>query len=186
MKKIIVAVTGASAMIYLRSFLAMVAEEDIVVHGICSDSGAKVLQIEEGIAPEELPGVTTWFEAGDFSASPASGSAGYEAMVVLPCSMGSLAAIASGITTNLVHRAADVILKEKKGLLLVVRETPLNRTHLKNMLAVHDAGATICPPHPGFYLKPKDLEEAALTFSWRLGDQLGLVMNNRKRWGDLS
>lgn len=183
MKKILVAITGASAMVYLRSFLAMIALEEHVVHGICSESGAKVLQIEEGISPEQLPGVSTWFQCGDFAAPPASGSAGYDAMVVLPCSMGTLAAIASGMTTNLVHRAADVILKENKRLLLVTRETPLNRTHLKNMLAAHDAGATICPPHPGFYLKPKDLEEAALTFSWRLGDQLGLTIKNRKRWG---
>ncbi len=184
MKKILVAVTGASAMVYLRSFLAMIAEEEMIVHGICSESGAKVLQIEEGIGPEELPGVTKWFNSGDFAAPPASGSAGYDAMVVLPCSMGTLAAIASGMTANLVHRAADVILKENKRLLLVTRETPLNRTHLKNMLAAHDAGATICPPHPGFYLKPKNMEEAALTFSWRLGDQLGLTMNKRKRWGN--
>jgi 4-hydroxy-3-polyprenylbenzoate decarboxylase len=183
MKKILVAITGASAMVYLRSFMAMLEEEDIVVHGICSDSGAQVLKIEEQISPDQLPGVSTWFSCRDFAAAPASGSAGYDAMVVIPCSMGTLAAIASGITSNLVHRAADVILKENKRLLLVTRETPLNRTHLKNMLTVHDAGATICPPHPGFYMQPTTLKEAAMTFSWRLGDQLGLSMKNRKRWG---
>ena len=183
MKKILVAVTGASAMLYLQSFLEMLEDEDVLVHGICSESGKKVLELEHDSEPASLPAVTEWFDCGDFAAAPASGSAGYDAMVVIPCSMGTLAAIASGITNNLVHRAADVLLKENKKLILVTRETPLNRTHLKNMLAAHDAGAVICPPHPGFYLKPENLEEAAMTFSWRIGDQLGLVMKNRKRWG---
>lgn len=183
MKKILVAVTGASAMLFLQSFLEVLAGEDVLVHGICSDSGAKVLDLECGIRPGELPAVSRWYSCRDFAAAPASGSAGYEAMVVIPCSMGTLAAIAAGISNTLVHRAADVILKEGRKLILVPRETPLNRTHLKNMLAAHDAGAQICPPHPGFYLLPKDLKEAAMTFSWRLGDQLGLVMKGRRRWG---
>lgn len=183
MKKILVAVTGASAMLYLQSFLEMLEGEDVIVHGICSESGEKVLDIEHNSVPASLPAVSEWFSSKNFAAPAASGSAGYDAMVVIPCSMGTLAAIASGITSNLVHRAADVMLKENKKLILVTRETPLNRTHIKNMLAAHDAGATICPPHPGFYLKPDNLQEAAMTFSWRLGDQLGLVMKNRKRWG---
>ena len=183
MKKILVAVTGASAMLYLQSFLEMLEKEDVIVHGICSEAGAKVLELEHDCDCSGLPVVSKWFDCRDFAAAPASGSAGYDAMVVIPCSMGTLAAIASGITSNLIHRAADVTLKENKKLILVTRETPLNRTHLKNMLAVHDAGAVICPPHPGFYLRPKNLEEAAMTFSWRLGDQLGLDMKGRKRWG---
>ncbi|MEN8200602.1 MAG: UbiX family flavin prenyltransferase [Thermodesulfobacteriota bacterium] len=182
MKKILVAATGASAMIYLQSFLEMLAHEDVEVHGIISESGEKVLRLEMDCSPETLPAVSKWFDCRDFAAAPASGSADYAAMVVIPCSMGTLAAIAAGITSNLVHRAADVMLKEKKKLILVTRETPLNRTHLQNMLTVHDAGAVICPPHPGFYLKPKDLTEAAMTFSWRLGDQLGLPMEGRRRW----
>jgi len=181
-QKIVVAVTGASAMVFLHSFLQILEEEELEVHGICSESGAKVLELERGVEPFELPAVTRWFDSKDFAAPPASGSAGYDAMVVLPCSMGTLAAVANGISSTLVHRAADVILKERKKLLLVPRETPLNRTHLKNMLAVHDAGATICPPHPGYYLNPQSIEEAALSFAWRLGDQLGLVMKGRKRW----
>ncbi len=181
-QKILIAVTGASAMVFLRSFLEMLAKEDVLVHGVCSTAGEKVLQIESGISHTELPAVSQWFDSKDFAAPPSSGSSGYDAMVVLPCSMGSLGAIASGMSSTLVHRAADVMLKERKKLILVARETPLNRTHLKNMLTVHDAGATICPPHPGFYLKPATIEEAAMTFSWRLGDQLGLEMKGRKRW----
>ncbi len=184
MKKILVAVTGASAMIYLQSFLEVLQNEDVTVHGICSESGKKVLELEHDSTYADLPAVTKWFNCDDFAAAPASGSAGYDAMVIIPCSMGTLAAIASGMTSNLVHRAADVMLKENKKLILVTRETPLNRTHLKNMLTVHDAGAVVCPPHPGFYLKPETLQEMALTFSWRLGDQLGLNMKGRKRWGE--
>ncbi len=181
-KKIVVAITGASAMVFLHSFLELLEGEEVEVHGICSDAGEKVLRLERGISSIELPAVTRWFDSKDFTAPPASGSAEYDAMVVIPCSMGTLAAIAAGISSTLVHRAADVMLKERKQLILVTRETPLNRTHLKNMLAVHDAGAVICPPQPGFYLNPQTIEEAAGTFSWRLGDQLGLEMKGRKRW----
>jgi len=181
--KILVAVTGASAMLYVQSFLEMLERESVMVHGICSEAGEKVLELERRKDSKNLPAVTRWFDCKDFTAAPASGSADYDAMVVIPCSMGTLAAISTGITSNLIHRAADVMLKENKKLILVTRETPLNRTHLQNMLTVHDAGAVICPPHPGFYLKPKSLEEAAMTFSWRLGDQLGLEMEGRKRWG---
>ena len=182
MKKIIVAVTGASAMLYLQSFLEMLEGEDVAVHGICSEAGEKVLELERHTHSKTLPAVTRWFDCKDFTVAPASGSSGYDAMVVIPCSMGTLASIAAGITQNLIHRAADVMLKEKKKLILVPRETPLNRTHLQNMLCAHDAGAVICPPHPGFYFNPETMEEAALTFSWRLGDQLGLEMKGRRRW----
>ncbi len=184
MKKILVAVTGASAMLYLQSFLEMLTGVDLIVHGICSDAGEKVLEIEHNCGSRELPAVNRWFDCRDFAAPPASGSAGYDAMIIIPCSMGTLAALASGMTSNLIHRSADVMLKEGKKLILVTRETPLNRTHLKNMLAAHDSGATICPPHPGFYLQPETLMDAATTFSWRLADQLGLKIKDRKRWGE--
>ena len=183
MKKILVAVTGASAMLYLQSFLQLLDDTDTIVHGICAEAGEKVMEIENSSGPGDLSAVSRWFDCRDFAAPPASGSAGYDAMIIIPCSMGTLAAVATGITSNLIHRSADVMLKEGKKLILVTRETPLNRTHLKNMLAAHDAGATICPPHPGFYLQPETLQEAAITFSWRLADQLGLVIKERKRWG---
>ena len=184
MKKLLVAVTGASGMLYLRSFLQVISGQEIVVHGICSPSGRKVLQMEQQMAPEGLPMVIRWFDHGDFAAAPASGSSDYSAMVVLPCSMGSLAAIAAGLSINLIHRAADVMLKERRKLVLAVRETPFNRTHLQNMLQAHDAGAVICPPMPGFYMNPTTLDEAAATYSWRLADQLGIEIADRKRWGD--
>ena len=183
-KKILIGVTGASAMLFLQSFLEMLAGEDVVLHGICSEAGEKVLGLEQECTHKDLPAVTRWFDQKDFTAPPASGSSGYDAMVIIPCSMGTLASIASGISANLIHRSADVMLKERKPLLLIVRETPLNRTHLQNMLTVHDAGATVCPPHPGMYLKPETLADAAKTFSWRLADQLGIDIHDRKRWGE--
>lgn len=182
---IIVAVTGASGMLYLKAFLQQCEkQDDLVIHGICSEAGRNVLSMEHGIEPGALAAVSRWFAIDDFSAPPASGSSGYQAMVVLPCSMGTLAAIASGLSINLIHRSADVILKERKKLILGVRETPLNRTHLENMLKAHNAGAVICPPMPSFYFKPKSLEEAAQSYSWRVMDQLGFEPKGRKRWGE--
>ncbi len=183
-QKILVAITGASGMLFVVPFLKILRScvEKPVIHGIISESGVGVLQHEEGLQPAELPGIKKWFAIDDFSAPPSSGSSGYDAMVILPCTMGSLGAIAGGLSQNLIHRAADVMLKERKKLILAVRETPLNRNHLKNMLQVHDAGGIIMPPLPGFYLKPKTLEEAALTYCWRLTDHLGLTLKERRRW----
>ncbi len=183
-KKLLLAITGASGMLFVRSFLEEINSLNITVHGICSDSGRKVLQMEQKILPENLPVVSHWFDEKNFAAAPASGSSHYDAMVILPCTMGTLGAIAGGLSINLIHRAADVMLKERRKVVLAVRETPYNRTHLQNMLHLHDAGAVICPPMPGFYMNPKTLEEAVQTFSWRLADQLDLEIPDRKRWGD--
>ncbi len=185
-KKILLGITGASGMLFVTSFLDTLTGLDLLVHGICSASGRNVLKMEQGLEPEELPGVSHWFDHEDLTAPPASGSSDYASMVVLPCTMGSLAAIAGGLSLNLIHRAADVMLKERRRVVLAVRETPFNRTHLKNMLAVHDAGAVICPTMPSYYLRPQTLAEAAQTYSWRLADQLGLDIPERKRWSDLN
>ena len=183
-QRIILGVTGATGMLYVPALLRLLATQDVEVHGILSESGRKVLQIELGLKPEQLPQVSQWFAPDDFTAPPASGSACYDAMVVLPCTMGSLAAIANGYCGNLLHRCADVTLKERRPLLLAVRETPLNRTHLKNMLAAHEAGAIICPPMPSFYTRPNDLDDIALSFAARICDLLGIPVTsaNIKRW----
>jgi 4-hydroxy-3-polyprenylbenzoate decarboxylase len=182
--KIVLGITGASGMLFVTSFLAALADQAVDVHGICSEAGRKVLKMEQGLEPEQLPLVSRWFDHDDMSAPPASGSSDYASMVVLPCTMGSLAAIAGGLSINLIHRAADVMLKERRRLVLAIRETPLNRTHLQNMLAVHDAGAILCPTMPSYYLRPTTLEQAAETYAWRLADQLGLHIPGRKRWND--
>lgn len=183
-KKLLLGVTGASGMLFLTSFLSVIEGSGLVVHGICSPSGHNVLGMEQGLLPSDLPGVSHWFDPHDLSAAPASGSSDYTAMLILPCTMGSLAAIAGGLSINLIHRAADVMLKERRRIVLAVRETPLNRTHLQNMLAAHDAGAVICPTMPSYYLRPQSLEEAAQTYAWRLADQLGIEVGERKRWSD--
>lgn len=180
-QRIIVAVTGASGSLYAREFIGLMAAHDVEVHAVVSDAGREVMGLELGMAPEDFSGVATWFPVNDFTAPMASGSSRYDAMVVLPCSMGTLAAIANGLSANLIHRAADVMLKEKRPLLLAVRETPLNRTHLRNMLAAHEAGAVICPPMPAFYHMPQTLDEMARFFAARLGDLLGLDIPAR-RW----
>lgn len=181
-RRIILGITGATGMLYVPPLLRLLAEQGVEVHGIISDAGTKVLRLELGLSVTELQPVQKWFGADDFTAPPASGSALYDAMVVLPCTMGSLAAVAAGFCGNLIHRAADVTLKERRPLILAVRETPLNRTHLENMLKIHDAGATIVPPMPAFYNKPGGFEEMASNFAGRICDQLGLKVNSIKRW----
>ncbi len=181
-KRVLLGVTGATGMLYVPSLLEQLHRQKIEVHSVISTSGAQVLRYELGIDQIDLPYVSQWFAEDNFAAKPASGSARYDAMVVLPCTMGTLAAIASGYSGNLIHRAADVTLKERRPLILAVRETPLNRTHLKNMLTVHDAGATLCPPMPAFYNKPRDFDAMARNYTGRICDLLGLTDNAGERW----
>lgn len=183
-ERIILAVTGATGMLYLDPLLALLAEQGVVVHAIISDAGRQVLRMELSKEAEELPHIEHWFALDDFTAPMASGSSLYDAMLILPCTAGTLGAIVAGYSGNLIHRAADVSLKERRPLLLAVRETPLNRTHLSNMLRAHEAGATIIPPMPSFYQKPRDLEEMARNFAGRLCDQIGIRPAGMKRWGD--
>jgi len=183
-RRIVLGITGATGMLYVPALLDLLAAQQVEVHGIASEAGRKVLAFELGIVPEQLGQVARWFAPDDFFAPPASGSARYDAMVVLPCSMGSLAAIANGSGGNLLHRSADVTLKERRPLLLAVRETPLNRIHLQNMLAAADAGAILCPPMPSFYHRPRDLNDLARHFAARLCDLLGVPVADAdiKRW----
>ncbi len=182
-ERIILGVTGATGMLYVTALLELLAEQQTVeVHAVISDAGRKVLRLEQDMVPEDLPAVSRWFAVDDFTAPVASGSACYDAMIILPCTVGTLGYIAGGCSGNLIHRAADVCLKERRPLILAVRETPLNRTHLSNMIALHDAGATICPPMPSFYLHPADLREMARQFAGRVCDQIGLRIQNLPRW----
>jgi 4-hydroxy-3-polyprenylbenzoate decarboxylase len=181
-RRIILGITGASGMLYIKPLLELLAGQSVEIDAVISDCGTKVLKIEQNLLPEELTGVTRWFDAADFTAPAASGSSCYDAMVILPCTTGTMGAIAAGFSGNLIHRAADVSLKERRPLILAVRETPLNRTHLTNMLALLDAGAVICPPMPSFYLKPKDLDAMARQFAGRICDQIGLHIPDLPRW----
>lgn len=183
MKKIILGITGASGSLYALEFLKLLADLEVEVHLVLSEAGEQVLKLELGLEAEALaPLVARRYDIRNFAAPFSSGSSKFAGMAILPCSMGTLAAVAGGLSQNLIHRAADVTLKERRPLVLAVRETPLNRTHLSNMLAVHDAGAVVCPAMPGFYHQPTGLAELARTFAGRVAEQLGIEVPNLPRW----
>jgi len=184
-KKIILAITGASGSLYAVEFAALMNELNIEVHGIISSAGEQVLKLETGQSRTDLNSVNRWFDVNDFAAPAASGSSLYDGMVVLPCSMGTLGGIANGLSRNLIHRAADVALKERRPLVLAARETPLNRVHLQNMLAAHEAGAIICPPMPAFYHKPESISDLTRDFSSRVAQLLGCSVPGMSRWQGL-
>ena len=182
-KKIILAITGATGSLYALEFLKLMAATDAEVHAIISEAGEQVLRLELDLGPAELaPYVAQWHDVKNFAAPMSSGSSRFDAMAVLPCTMGTLAAIANGITRNLIHRAADVTLKERRPLILAVRETPLNRVHLANMLKADEAGAIICPPMPAFYHHPESLTAMARAFAGRVAALLGFDLPDLPRW----
>lgn len=184
-KRIILGITGASGSLYALEFLKLMATAEVEVHGILSESGEQVVRLELGIGREELSSyVAQWHDIKNFAAPMSSGSSRFDGMAVLPCTMGTLAAIANGLTRNLIHRAADVTLKERRPLVLAVRETPLNRVHLANMLRADEAGAIICPPMPAFYHKPENLEAMARAFAGRVAALLGFDIPDLPRWGE--
>lgn len=184
--RFILAVTGASGMLYARELFAWFrTRPDLEVHALCSPAGEQVLKLELGLTFKELAGPLAKVHAvDDFAAPLASGSFRVRAMVVIPCTMGTLGAIAQGVPRNLIHRAAEVNLKECRPLILVVRETPLSLVHLRNLSRAAEAGATIFPAMPGFYHRPQNLEEMARNFAGRVLDHLGLDHDLTKRWGE--
>ena len=183
--RLVVAVTGASGMLYARELFVFLNRcPDLEVHAVVSEAGEQVLQLELGLDVRELVGPgTIVHHSKDFAAPLASGSFQMRGMVVIPCTMGTLGAIAQGQSRNLIHRAAEVTLKERRPLILVVRETPLSLVHLRNLLAAAEGGATIFPAMPGFYQRPQSLAEMARNFVGRILDHLGLVHELTTRWG---
>jgi 4-hydroxy-3-polyprenylbenzoate decarboxylase len=180
--KLVVAVGGASGSIYAKRLLDVLAQAP-TQHEIAlclSKSGDEVWRHEIG-SPPTYP-FRRW-NLDDFRAPFASGSAGWEAMVVIPCSTGGLARIAHGISDDLIGRAADVMLKERRKLVLVVRETPLSTLHLENMLAVTRAGAVVLPASPSFYSHPTTMEALIDTVVGRVLDQIGISHQLMPRWG---
>ncbi len=186
LNRYVIALTGASGMIYARELFGYFQTRlDLEVHAVCSTAGEQVLRLELGMSFPELvsPG-TILHEVKNFAAPLASGSFQARAMVVMPCTMGTLGAIAQGQSLNLIHRSAEVFLKEKRPLLLVVRETPLGLIHLRNLLAAAEGGATIFPAMPGFYQRPETLTDLARNFVGRILDHLGLEHQLGRRWGE--
>ena len=181
--KVIVAVTGASGTIYAKGFLDAAKEHGIETHLVVTDSGKKVAEYElDGIDQlKEL--ATSTYDWKDLTASIASGSYDVDAMVIVPSSMKTVSAIAHGFADNLVTRAADVQLKEKRPLILVPRETPLHAIHLENMAKLANMGAIIIPAMPGFYHNPQSIQDLVDFISGKILDQLGKKNNLYKRWG---
>lgn len=185
MNRYVVALTGASGMIYARELLAYFAScPDLELHAVISGAGEQVLNLELELTPRDLAPAAIWHRVDDFTSPLASGSFRARAMVVAPCSMGSLGAIAQGVGRNLIHRAGEVFLKERRPLILVVRETPLSLIHVRNLARAAEAGATIFPACPGFYHRPQDLTELARQFAGRILDHLGLPHQLTRRWGE--
>jgi len=184
-KKIIVAITGASGSIYAKVLLdkLVTLKEQIDSVGIVmSDNAKDVWKFELGDTSfENLP--FKIYNKNDFFAPFASGSAKYESMVICPCSMGTMARIATGISNDLTTRSADVILKERRKLILVTRDTPLSLIHIENMRTVTVAGGIILPASPSFYSKPQSFEDLAATVVDRIIDQIGLTQETY-RWSE--
>ena len=184
MKKIAVAITGASGSIYAKLLLEKLVQlqEQVAELSIILTENAKfVWQTEIGNEDHnKFP--ARYFSTKDFTAPFASGSAQYDALIIIPCSMGTLGRIASGISNDLISRGADVMLKERKKLICVVRDTPYNLIHIRNMETVTLAGGIICPASPSFYSRPQTIEEAAQTVVDRVVDLAGLS-NSSFRWG---
>jgi flavin prenyltransferase len=184
-RKIIVAVTGASGVIYAKLLLDMLggflpSPEEVAV--IFSDNAFDIWQHEIGKPYKPLPPFIL-YSRKDFNASFASGSSGFKTMIICPCSMGILGRIAGGISDDLITRAADVILKERGRLILVPRETPLSLIHIENMRTLTLAGGIICPAMPSFYAKPGNIDDVAKTVVYRILNLAGFE-NDFYRWGD--
>lgn len=181
--KIIVAITGASGSIYAKVLLdqLVVLKDQIDAVGVVMSKNAKdVWEFELGNdSYKDYP--FKYYEKNDFMAPFASGSAQYKTMIVAPCSMGTLARIASGVSNDLVTRAADVILKERRKLILINRDTPLNLIHINNMKTITEAGGIIMPASPSFYSKPNNFEELAATVINRVID-LADLKKDSYRW----
>ena len=184
MKKIAVAITGASGSIYARMVLEKLVKEKEQIGElsvVMTDNARQVWQTELGdTSYDQYP--VRYFTTKDFMAPFASGSAGYDALIIVPCSMGTLGRIAGGISNDLISRGADVMLKERKKLVCVIRETPYNLIHVRNMETVILAGGIICPASPSFYSQPKTIEEAAATVADRVLDLAG-IQHDSFRWG---
>lgn len=206
MKPIVLAITGASGALYAVRLLEVLLSQDFEIDLVMSPAATEVFIAEVGLPPNStlslpdqllcarrpedqaglLSRVSTqlrYHHYQDFSAGIASGSFRTHGMVVCPCSMGTLAAIAGGISSNLIHRAADVHLKERRPLIVVPRETPLSAIHLQNMLTFQQAGGIVLPASPGFYHRPRSIDDLVDFVVMRICDLLDVPVNLTSRWG---
>lgn len=196
--EITVAITGASGTIYAYRTLQLLADSGVVktINLIMSGVAPIVAQVEMGanikepttkkinewLGLAENSKIIRFWQLDNLAAKPSSGSNKQEGMIIVPCSMGTLGAIASGAGTNLIHRAADVTLKENRKLVIVPRETPYNAIHLENMLKLSRIGAQILPASPGFYHRPKTIAELVNHLCFRILDQFDIPHSKKTQW----
>jgi 4-hydroxy-3-polyprenylbenzoate decarboxylase len=181
--KIIVAITGATGAIYGVRILERLREAGVETHLVISRWGARTLLHETPYSREQVESMASVaYAPGDMGAAISSGSFRTDGMVIVPCSAKTLAAVAHGFGENLVHRAADVVLKERRRLVLVVREAPLSDIHLENMLKLSRMGAMVLPPMPAFYNRPRTVDDIVDHTVSRVLDQFGLDVSGIERW----
>ena len=180
---IVVAITGASGAIYARQILdLLINSEDVSrVALVMSDHAPDVVEAEGVVLPASDK--VQQFANDDMWSSLASGSARWDSMIVVPCSMGTVGRIASGVSRTLIERAADVMLKERRKLVAVVREAPYSLIHLRNLTTITEAGAIVLPASPSFYFKPQTIDELTMTISLRAVEMLGIEVKHRS-WGE--
>ena len=192
-RRLVVAITGASGSIYAVRFLEAVLEQYDRIYLTVTENAETVIRTELGLDfSADKTGIRSLlgkcyekvelFSPQDLTAPPASGSIQHDGMVIIPCSMGTAGRIAAGISNDLVTRAADVCLKERRPLILVIRETPLNLIHLRNLTSLAEAGATILPAAPAFYNRPKTIEDLVSFVVARVMQQLGLAQTVSPEW----
>jgi len=185
MKRIIIAISGASGVIYGIELLKELSERDIEVHLVISDSGKRNIAIETDLMVEDVESMADRVhDIRDLGAPLASGSFLTEGMVVAPCTIKTLSGIANSYSENLLLRAADVTLKEKRKLVLLVRETPLHKGHLQLMTAAADLGAHILPPIPSFYHHPRTIDDIVRQTLGKVFDYVGIEHDLYQRWGE--
>lgn len=180
---IIVAITGASGAIYARQALEILSSHPDIerIALILSDNAESVIEAE-GVKPPHNERITRYAN-DDMWSSVASGSARWDAMLIIPASMGTVGRIAAGISRTLIERAADVMLKERRRLVIVVRESPYSLIHLRNMTTLTEAGAIIMPASPSFYFRPQSIEELCLATTQRIVEMTGVHVEHRE-WGE--
>jgi flavin prenyltransferase len=181
--RLTVGISGATGVVYGIRLLEVLRDHDVTTELVVSEWGERNIRIETGYSIEEVRALATVsHRIDDQAAAVSSGSHRVDGMLVVPCSMRTLACIATGTGNNLIHRSADVVLKERKPLVLAARETPLNQIHLENMLRLSRMGVSIMPPMPAFYNRPKTLDDVVDHFVARLLDQVGIETDITRRW----
>jgi flavin prenyltransferase len=182
-RRLVVGISGATGIIYGVQLLRRLREAEIESHLVISKAGETTRHLETSVTTEQLRALATvYYRASDIAAAISSGSFKTMGMIIAPCSMRTLAEIATGMSSTLLTRAADVVLKERRRLVMLTRETPLHAAHLRNMLAVTEMGGIIMPPVPAFYTNPKSIEEIVDQTVCRALDLFGIEMPDAKRW----